>query len=121
MEMHQFMRLYVKKINQSPAYHTNQNLAQKVKIIIRNRLGKQPCNLVDIASYFGCDKRTLQRHLKSESNTSFQIILDKIRFDLAKFYLLETSKTVIQIAYALGYSDVSNFTRAFQKVFLLDP
>lgn len=58
--------------------------------------------------------RTLRRHLLRESVT-YQRVLDETRQDLALQYLEYTSLTPKEIAFLLGYSDVSNFRRAFRS------
>lgn len=58
--------------------------------------------------------RTLRRKL-DQHDTSFQSILNKIREQIATKYLQTTNLTVEQIAQLVGYSDTSNFRRAFQK------
>lgn len=58
--------------------------------------------------------RTLRRRL-SEEGTSYQQILDEIRFRLAKQYLQETRITLEEISELLGYSDPGNFSHAFKR------
>ncbi|MBV6416057.1 MAG: putative HTH-type transcriptional regulator [Steroidobacteraceae bacterium] len=58
--------------------------------------------------------RTLRRRLVGEG-ISYQKILDETRKDLARQYLEYTRLTPKEIAFLLGYSDVSNFRRAFRS------
>ncbi len=62
-----------------------------------------------------CTKRTLQRYLREEANTTYQSLLDEVRFDLVQQYLRNSYMPVTQIAYVAGFSDPSNFARAFRK------
>lgn len=109
------------KIYQSVAYRSDISLMQKVKMAIKSQLGKQQCSLASIASHFGCDKRTLQRHLKEEYNSSFRHLLDEVIKEMADYYLTQTNFPISQIAYALGYAEPANFTRAFRKLFACTP
>ncbi len=59
-------------------------------------------------------RRTLRRRL-AEEGTSFKQILDKVKFILAKNYLKTSRYSIHEISYLLGYSDPSNFGRAFKK------
>ena len=57
--------------------------------------------------------RTLKRKLKAEG-TAFSDILDQLAIEQAR-KLLRSALSVEQIAERMGYSDVSNFGRAFRR------
>ncbi|MDH3978066.1 MAG: AraC family transcriptional regulator [Gammaproteobacteria bacterium] len=57
---------------------------------------------------------TLQRQLQHEG-TSYQEIKDETRQKLAEDYVQESKLSLSQIAYMLGFSDQSNFSRAFKR------
>ena len=73
-----------------------------------------------LAARLHMSKRTLQRHLQEEK-TSFQSILDVTRGDLAQYYLRETSISLGEIAYLLGYENTASFSRAFKGWFNIPP
>lgn len=50
----------------------------------------------------------------AQAGTTFSRLLDNVRCDLAQLYLDE-GKSVTEIAYLLGYSNSSNFTRAYKR------
>jgi AraC-like DNA-binding protein len=58
--------------------------------------------------------RTLHRRLVEEG-TSFRATLEEVRRALAVDYLGSDRFGVAEIAYRLGYSDLSNFRRAFKR------
>ena len=58
--------------------------------------------------------RTLRRKLNDEG-TSYQTILDSVKESLAKEYLQNTQWSVEEIADMTGYSEPSNFKRAFKR------
>ena len=58
--------------------------------------------------------RTLSRKL-GEEGTSFAEILDQFRAALAKHYLDDESLPVSEIAWLLGYREVSSLTHAFKR------
>jgi AraC-like DNA-binding protein len=58
-------------------------------------------------------KRSLQR-LLAEQGLRYSQLLAKARQRLAVAWLEETGKTVGEIAFDLGYTDSSNFSRAFR-------
>jgi AraC-like DNA-binding protein len=57
--------------------------------------------------------RTLQRRL-SERDDSFQALLARTRYRLAKEYLRDPRLELTDVAALLGYSEHSAFTRAFR-------
>jgi AraC-like DNA-binding protein len=57
----------------------------------------------------------------SQRGTSFQQLLDDTRKELACSYLSQASRQVTEITFLLGFSDTSNFTRAFKRWTGLSP
>jgi AraC-like DNA-binding protein len=74
----------------------------------------------EIASRLHRSKSTLQRQLSAEG-TSYRNILESTRRTLAKRYLEEGDYTQAQIAFMTGFSDQSNFARAFKRWTGLSP
>ncbi|MEY1663125.1 AraC family transcriptional regulator [Isoalcanivorax beigongshangi] len=68
----------------------------------------------EVASELHMSSRTLKRKLQ-QLGTSYQRILDDLRKGLAVEHLTQTDSTVDDIALMLGYSDASNFARAFRR------
>jgi AraC-like DNA-binding protein len=58
--------------------------------------------------------RTLRRQLRLQ-NTSFRELSDELRAHVALRYLRETTMTMEDIAFALGFSDSANFRHAFRR------
>ncbi len=69
-----------------------------------------------VARRLGMSVRSLQRYL-SEHDTSFQQLVDETRKQLAAEYLEDASMSFSQIAYQLGFSAPSAFTRASHRWF----
>lgn len=57
----------------------------------------------------------------SQRGTNFQQLLDDTRKELACSYLSQASRPVTEITFLLGFSDTSNFTRAFKRWTGLSP
>ncbi|MBL4636060.1 MAG: AraC family transcriptional regulator [Kofleriaceae bacterium] len=68
----------------------------------------------------GISVRSLQRRLEEQGQT-FQTVLDDIRVRLADVYLEESSTTIAEVAFLLGYSGASAFARAFKRWRLVSP
>jgi len=67
-----------------------------------------------VAQQLAMHRRTLHRRLKSEG-TTFQQVLDDVRWDLARQLLGHTALTLGKVAAATGYADTSTFVRAFHR------
>ena len=66
------------------------------------------------ARCFHMTPRTLHRRLQEEG-TSYKFLVEDVRHRLAIQHLKKGDLTIQQIAYALGYSEVANFRRAFKR------
>jgi len=67
-----------------------------------------------VADVLHLHPRTLGRRLK-QYNTSYQVILDEVRKELALEYLANPDILIDDIAYSLRFNDASSFYRAFKK------
>lgn len=85
----------------------------QVRAMLCNAQGDYP-NLGKIAERLHMSSRTLKRKLKEHGST-FQQILEETRRAEGVRLLRATSLSAEQIAERLGYSDPSNFCRAFRK------
>ena len=70
--------------------------------------------LVRVAKKMALSPRTLERRLK-ERGTSFKMLVADTRRRFAINYLKDANNTFTQIAFLLGYSEVSAFNRAFKR------
>ena len=68
----------------------------------------------DIAMSLGISSRTLQRNLNAEG-TKFNQELQNVQKLLALSYLEKPEISTDEIAYLVGYSETSSFSRAFKK------
>jgi AraC-like DNA-binding protein len=66
-----------------------------------------------VAVELGMSPRTLARRLALEGS-SFAAVLREVRSALADRYLADRTLPISQIAWLLGYAEISAFTRAFQ-------
>ncbi len=71
-------------------------------------------SLSDLADALHLSERSLQRKLSAEG-ISFKALLDETRRDLARAYLEQSRHSLTEIAFLLGFSDQSNFNRAFRR------
>ena len=70
----------------------------------------------EVAHNLSTTERALQRQLRAEGKT-FADLLNGIRRDLARRYLLQSSQSLTSISERLGYANQSSFSRWFEREF----
>ena len=68
----------------------------------------------DMARRLHMSRRTLQRKL-SETNTTYQKLVDDTRRDLALRYMEDPRNSITDVTFLLGFSGQSAFSRAFKR------
>lgn len=90
---------------------------QSYSDIVRNQILSSPrevFTLDTIADRLGTTPRTVQRRLAQE-DSSYKLILEEVRRNLALEFLQTTSFTLDEIAHRLGYADASSFCHAYKR------
>ncbi len=90
------------------------SLANQVRGLLTETLKAGDSRLETLSQRFGVSPRTLQRRLRDEG-TSHQELLDEVRKELSKRYLMEPELAICEVAYLLGFSEPSAFHRAFRR------
>lgn len=90
------------------------DVLRAVSKAIAESFGDGPPNLERIGKRLGMSSRTLERRLK-EHGVVFRNLVSDIRCRLAVDHLKRGTQTLAEIAFLLGYSEVSAFTRAFRR------
>ena len=72
------------------------------------------CNRDKVAGALCMSPTTLQLKL-SQRGTNFQQLLDDIRKELACSHISQGSRSVTEVTFMLGFTDTSNFSRAFKR------
>jgi AraC-like DNA-binding protein len=67
-----------------------------------------------VARRLSTTPRTLQRRL-ARAGTSFEALCDAARREAAEMYLSQTTLTIAEVTYLLGYSEPTAFHRAFRR------
>jgi len=89
-------------------------VAHEVRQMVVQMLPSGHVDQESVAQKLYRSRSTLQRQLGSEG-TSYRDILESTREELAKKYLQDSEYTQAQIAFMVGFSDQSNFARAFKR------
>ncbi len=67
-----------------------------------------------VADALHMSPRTLHRKLQNRG-TSYQAVLDAVRHELALQYIAQSSLSVVETSFLLGFSNPNSFARAFKK------
>jgi AraC-like DNA-binding protein len=98
---------YLAKLNRA-------DVVANVRARIVELLPGGDCSKARVASALHMSPTTLQQRLL-ERGTSFHELSNDIRRELACSYLRRSGVSVTEITFLLGFTDVSNFTRAFKR------
>jgi AraC-like DNA-binding protein len=89
------------------------SLEHGLKTILRQMMNGTMRTLASLSARAGMSQRTLQRRLQ-EADTSFQELLQQVLRESAESLLSQGNLTQGEIAFLLGYSEVSAFSRAYR-------
>lgn len=98
---------YLGKLGQ--ASMVNQVMGKLTELLPSGHFDEQ-----DVAEHLNISPRTLQRKLAAEG-VSYNGLLNQVRQDMAEVHMQNSMLSLTEIAYLLGFSEQSNFTRAFRR------
>ena len=106
--LHHAERLLEERANQADP------IVARVRAALLPRLTGGEARLAPVAAELGLSARTLQRKL-ADAGSSFQQVLDAVRYGLAQDYLRRRELGLVDIAFLLGFQEQSAFTHAFRE------
>ena len=89
-------------------------LIRSVQKFLARYLPDGPVTLEMTARELGMSTRKLQRELRREG-TTYQELLNRTRRDLAKRYVRDRRLDLTEVAFILGFADLSTFSRSFKR------
>jgi len=95
------------------AHSEKNDIVNRVKAAVIDGLANGQVTETLIAEEMYTTPRNLHRKLQKE-DTSFKTLLTEVRKELAQQYIQDRSKTLTEISFMLGFSEVSSFSRAFK-------
>lgn len=93
---------------------SEQTFTASVEAYVRRHLHEGALSVCGCASALGVSKQTLQRRLRCE-DVCFKEVVESVRQELADSYLAQGELNMSEVAFLLGYSEPSSFTRAFKR------
>ncbi len=91
-----------------------QGFAAAVRNEVKLHLGERIPTVSDMANLFGVTEPAFQKQLRAHG-LLFGDILKAARHELALHYIADPDIPLTEIAYSLGYSELSAFSRAFRN------
>jgi len=95
------------------AHREKADILNRTKAAIIDNLGSGGVSETSIAESLHMTPRNMHRKLQKEA-TSFKLLLTEIRRELAQQYIQDRTKTLTEISFMLGFSEVSSFSRAYK-------
>jgi AraC-like DNA-binding protein len=86
----------------------------EVRSVLSSQLTAGDLRIAVVARRLATTPRTLQRRLL-RAGTSFEVLCDDARKEAAQAYLTDTTLSIAEVTYLLGYSEPTAFHRAFKR------
>lgn len=93
---------------------SKEDIVARVRAVLLKELSLGRPSEAEVAKSLHLSRRTLQRKL-AEAGVSYQQLVDETRRELALRYVEDKSKSITDITFTLGFSQLSAFTRAFRR------
>lgn len=89
-------------------------LSRRALEVLRDKMKGVVPPLNEVANVLAMSSRTVQRALRLEG-TTYQKLVDEAQRDLAVSYLKTSGVSASEVAFLLGFSELSAFSRAFKR------
>lgn len=90
------------------------DIRDTVRIYLEENFAQGPKTLAQVAQHMCMSERSLQRRLAT-NGTTFAKLLEDVRKELALRYIADRRLAIGEIAYLLGFAELSPFHRAFKR------
>lgn len=99
----------------------NEVLMQKVTQYIEQHISEPELNVASLAAYVGMSRVHMHRKLKELTGQSARDYIKSMRLQQAGILLKEKKLNISDVAYALGYNNLSHFSASFRDFFGMSP
>ena len=90
------------------------SVVDRVRSVLEELFGDGEPSAAGVAARLKMSLRTLNRSLADEG-TTYRALLDQLRHELAAHHLANPRTSTAEVAFRLGFSDLSAFHRAFKR------
>ena len=95
----------------------DRDFVSRFRALVEERMKDSALNVEDLGHEMGMSRVQLYRKLKSLTNSSPNELLRRIRLRRASLLLTSTEMTVSEVAYEVGFSSPSYFTKCYKEEF----
>jgi AraC-like DNA-binding protein len=96
-------------------------LLQKVMTIIKNNIANEKLNVEMLADGVGISRVHMHRKLKQLTNQSARDFIRNVRMKQATYLLTGKKMSISEVAYELGYTNLSHFSNSFKSHYGVSP
>jgi AraC family transcriptional regulator of arabinose operon len=82
---------------------------------------RDPPSLEELAEVVGLSASRLAHLFRNETGMSIQSYVVERRLFMAAMLIVQSDEQISQIAYRVGFGDVSNFNHSFKRRFAMSP
>ncbi|MFT5574249.1 MAG: transcriptional regulator GlxA family with amidase domain [Cryomorphaceae bacterium] len=107
--------------NQEENSNHPDELILQTQLWMQNHLSKASISMRTVAELFGMSQRNFTRRFKAATNMTPLQYLQNLRLSEAKELLQSSNLSISEIAYRVGYMDVSYFTKMFREFASITP
>ncbi len=104
-----------------PTMYSKKEFMQQVNKLILENLTNKEFSIEFLAEEVSLSRSQLHRRLKSITQLSATDYIRKFRLRIAAKLLKEYSQSISQVAFNVGFNNLSYFSRAFKKEFGITP
>lgn len=100
---------------------TSNSFLAEAKSIILDHISNEQFGVAELADYMHMSRSSLLRKIKKQTNLSASQFIREIRLQKAAALLVETDATASEIAFEVGFSNHSYFTKCYREYFGYPP
>ena len=93
---------------------------KKTKTVLDQQY-RDPPSLEKLAEHVGLSASRLAHLFRDETGMSIQSYVVERRLFMAAMLIVQSDERISQIAYRVGFGDVSNFNHSFKRRFAMSP
>lgn len=109
------------KVKEISVKSSDEALMEKIMDIINKYMSEPTLNVEMLAHEVGLSRVHLHRKLKELTNLSTRDFIKNIRMQQAAKLLKEKRLSISEVAYAVGFNNLSHFSSTFKEIFGMSP
>ncbi|MDX1284365.1 MAG: helix-turn-helix domain-containing protein [Draconibacterium sp.] len=104
-----------------PNQNADKEFLEKLEQVVKDNLGKESFGVSELAKELGMSRSSLHRKVNSLTKISVSQYIRQARLKQAKELLRQTSDTISEVGYKVGFSSTSYFIKCFHDYYGYSP